>query len=41
LRWADGQYDRLPGIAADLVAQKVSLLLATSGEPAALAAKAD
>jgi putative ABC transport system substrate-binding protein len=38
-RWAEGQYDRLPEQAADLV-RRVAVLVATGGEPAALAAKA-
>jgi putative ABC transport system substrate-binding protein len=38
-RWALGQYDRLPGFAAELVERHVSVLVATGGEPAALAAK--
>src|ERR1700741_4664221 len=38
-RWALGQYDRLPVFAAELVERHVSVLVATGGEPAALAAK--
>jgi ABC-type uncharacterized transport system substrate-binding protein len=38
-RWADGQYDRLPAMAADLVRQPVTLILA-QGPPAALATRA-
>src|SRR5260370_16016745 len=38
-RWALGEYDRLPGFAAELVERHVSVLVATGGEPAALAAK--
>jgi putative ABC transport system substrate-binding protein len=39
-RWADGQYDRLPAMAADLVARQVTLIVTGGGEPAAFAAKA-
>ncbi len=37
-RWAEGHYDRLPALAADLVGSKVDVI-ATSGIPAARAAK--
>jgi putative ABC transport system substrate-binding protein len=37
--WAEGQYDRLPPLAGELVQQKVTVIAATS-TPAALAAKA-
>ena len=29
-RWAEGHYDRLPALAADLVGRKVDLIIATS-----------
>jgi putative ABC transport system substrate-binding protein len=38
-RWAEGQYNRLPAMAADLVRSQVSVIVA-SAIPAALAAKA-
>jgi putative ABC transport system substrate-binding protein len=37
-RWAEGQYDRLPALASELIALKVSLIV-TSGTKATLAAK--
>ena len=37
-RWAEGNYERLPALAADLVGRKVDLIMASS-PPAALAAK--
>jgi putative ABC transport system substrate-binding protein len=38
-RWAEGQYDRLPALAAELVARKVDVILAGGGIHAAQAAK--
>ena len=37
-RWAEGRYDRLPALAADLVGHKVDVI-ATTGGPSVLAAK--
>src|SRR5215469_5481993 len=32
-RWADGNYDRLPAMAADLVGQHVALITTSGGDP--------
>src|SRR5688500_9007327 len=39
-RWAEGRYDRLPGLAKELVQRQVSVLVATGGPAPAIAAKA-
>jgi ABC-type uncharacterized transport system substrate-binding protein len=39
-RWAEGNYDRLPGLAADLVRRRVAVLVAGGGPPSVVAAKA-
>ena len=40
-RYADGQFDRLPDLAADLVRLKVDLILVSGGQPALAAKNAD
>ena len=39
-RWAEGHYDLLPSLAADLVKRKVAVLVSTGGQAPAMAAKA-
>src|SRR5262245_1298289 len=40
-RWAEGNYARLPALAADLVRRKVDVIATGGGPPAALAARSE
>jgi putative tryptophan/tyrosine transport system substrate-binding protein len=39
-RWAEGQYDRLPGLASDLVRRQVAAIVTGGGDPPLIAARA-
>jgi putative tryptophan/tyrosine transport system substrate-binding protein len=39
-RWAENQYDRFPALLADFIRRKVTVIVAVTGTPPALAAKA-
>src|SRR5262249_42924005 len=39
-RWAEGQYDRVPTLAADLVRRQVAVIVTVGGETSAAAVKA-
>src|SRR5262245_53924425 len=39
-RWAEGQFDRLPGMAAELVRRRVAVIVTAQGPGSALAAQA-
>ena len=38
-QWSEGKFDLLPALAADLVSRRLAAIVATGGEPSALAAK--
>jgi len=39
-RWAEGRYDRVPALAADLVSRQVAVIVTVGGETSAAAARA-